>query len=321
MKRFFYLLAFFLLCTNVNAQSKSTIHINLSSSVLIPMEIYVGDLAELRCFLETQLLLLPEDQSHDSIQIEYDISDATDFSIVKLELSKAEGGYDLRIFFIPWKPGNLTLPDIDMKVFPSVAKIIQNSNPVILTLPSVEVASIAAKLQETSLRKPAAPLLIPGTIYVVYGIILVFIILLILLIIIWVKFRNISFFFKNIAIRLRFLKNCRKIIKRLKKLERKACSHKEFAEILSKIIKDYLFKRFGISFSSSTTTEIPVLFEEIFAGTLSNEQQDGIDKICGILHRCDYIRYAPQAKMEPEERFSIIALTKEIIFSFEKEIS
>ena len=93
------------------------------------------------------------------------------------------------------------------------------------------------------------------------------------------------------------------------------------AEILSKIIKDYLFKRFGISFSSSTTTEIPVLFEEIFAGTLSNEQQDGIDKICGILHRCDYIRYAPQAKMEPEERFSIIALTKEIIFSFEKEIS
>lgn len=320
MKRIIFLVAFFL-CINLNAQNNSTSHINLSSSVLIPMEIYVGDLAELRCFLETQLLLLPENQNQDTIQIEYDISNTTDFSMVKLELVKAEGGYDLKIFFIPWKPGPLTLPDIDMKVFPSVSKIFQDSSPMYLALPPVKVESIATKLQETSLRKPAAPLLIPGTIYIVYGIIILCIILLILLIITWVKFKKISFFLKNLFIRFKFFKNCRKIISRLKKLERKPCSHKEFAASLSKIIKDYLFKRFAISFSSCTTTEIPFVFEEIFAGTLSNEQQDGIDKICGILHRCDYIRYAPQAKMELEERFSIIALTKEIIYFFEEEAS
>ena len=41
--------------------------VELTSSVLVPMEVYVGDTAELRCFLSTQRLLLSEGISEDFI--------------------------------------------------------------------------------------------------------------------------------------------------------------------------------------------------------------------------------------------------------------
>ncbi len=290
-------------------------NVELTSSVLVPMEIYVGDTAELRCFLSTQRLLLAEGISEDAILFEADESFA-DFSLKKIELKRTDGGYYLSVFFIPWKPGKISLPLIDLSSFSSV---IVSEKEIVLELPSVNVGYVSEKLNANELRPIAPPILVPGTIYVVYVLIALFILFLIFVIFVCSRFNRVSLYLRNFISGMKFSKNYRKTLKRLKKLCKAQKSDVDFASDLEKILRLYLGTRFAHSFHSVTTSEISFVFDEIFVGMLSDEQQQAIDEICVLFRRCDYIRYAPNATMEEGERNTLINNLTNTISVFEKE--
>ena len=289
--------------------------VELTSSVLVPMEVYVGDTAELRCFLSTQRLLLSEGISEDSIIFEDDEA-FEDFSLKKIELKRADGGYYLSVFFTPWKPGRISLPVVDLSFFSSV---IVSEKDIVLELPSVNVGYVSEKLNANELRPIAPPILVPGTIYVVYVLIALFILFLIFLIYVCSRFNRVSLYLRNLLSGIKFSRNYRKTLKRLKKLSKAQKSDVDFASDLEKILRLYLETRFAHPFHSVTTSEIAFVFDDIFVGMLSDEQQQAIDEICILFRRCDYIRYAPNVTMEDGERITLINNLTDTIAVFEKE--
>lgn len=299
------------------ASGGNSVLMEFTSSVLIPKEIYVGDTAEFRCNLKTQLLLLPDGVEKETIEPDFS-TESSNCSVIRLELNKSSGGYDLSVFFIPWITGNVNLPEIDLRLFPSVEEIVPENVSMNLKLPHVMVGSLATKLQETDLRPPAPPVLVPGTTYVVYAVIALCVVLLIFLVTLCIKFRRVAAFFHNVAWQIRSSRNIRKTQTQLRKLCRKSCSDTEFAAELEKIIRGYLEKRFAHPFMAATTSEVSMAFDVIFAGMLSSEQQEAVDNLCDVLRRCDYIRYAPHSELNPDERGQLADSVRLLVMFFEK---
>lgn len=296
--------------------SQTVPHINFSSSVLIPKDVFVGDTAELRCTLETQLLLMPEEVDFQQVTLETKYEDS-DFTVVRLELKKIEQGYNLSIFFIPWRTGSISLPEIDIGIFPAVKEIMKDQLPMKIALPSVAVESLTERLKTVELRPAAAPLLLPGSIYVVYVFIALGLVLFILLIIVCLRYKKVSILWREWRTKIRMSKNYRKTLKKLKKLSRLNISDKIFAEELERVLRRYLEKRFAMPFYSATSLEIQELFDKNFEDLLSSEQQSAIDRLCDIFRRCDYVRYSLEGKFELEEAKRLIDVAIEVISVFE----
>lgn len=312
-KSFLAFLVLFFSCASSFAM-ESSLSIKIASSVLVPMEIYVGDTAELRCELSTQRLLLSEDVEHD-VFVPQEEFDAKDFTLVKLELKKIEAGYELTVFFIPWKTGNLFLPPVELNCFPS--NILEDI--VEIHLPEVTVGSLSEKLHENEIRPIVPPVLVPGTIYVVYALIILTLVVLIFLVVLCIKFKSFLGLWTDLLVRFKFSRNYRRLVSRLKKIRKNCCSDSAFAEDLEKAVRIYLEKRFAHPFHSVTSSEIPFVFDDIFVGMLSPEQQGAVDEICAVLRRCDYIRYAPDVVMEQGEHNELIDRVVNAATFFEKE--
>jgi len=288
-----------------------------TSWALMTKEVYVGDTVELRCSIPTQLLLLDEESEIEVIE-NIHLETNNDCTILKVELKRVSDGYEFSIFFIPWKPGEVKIPNIDLAIFNSVANNFQDKG-ILVELPEIQIETLSSKLHESELRPIAPPIALPGSIYVLYAIILGIIIFIILLIICCVKIRKILSFLTRMIQEIKFSKNYKKIQRLVKKLEKKDCSDSEFASLVEMYIRQYLEKRFAYPFYAVTASEITNAFNKIFVGLLDDIQWNYVEQISTIIRRCDYIRYAPNGKFNETEKSDLIFQLLKILEFFEKK--
>ncbi len=303
-----------------------------ASEILVPKKIYVGDTAELRFTFRSSIELFEDSPETDEKNIPlsnlpFD-SDNSDFTLSKLALQKNGFFYTVVFTFIPWRTGFIDIPSFDLLSLSGKSPAV----PLFIDPKPVEVSSVLSSPGENEIRPPVSPLLVPGTVYFVWGIIVFAVILLVFLAVAAVKRKDIISLFKRKMIQLSYAKNARRALRELKRLEAKSgkFGDKEFALLYQKIFRKYFSGRLGFSFGSVVSRDFPKAFSEATGGFMSEDRTEKSEEITGIFFRTDYIRFASgsleserfpssenAASFQDGERKRILEKGKEVIFAFE----
>lgn len=274
-------------CIQVNAQQ-----------TVIPKDVYVGDHAEARYTFQTAVDIF-DLAAPDKVRVDGDFlvlnEKAEKFSelssvctVSSVRLQRIGITYTLIIQFTPWKTGWLDFGKIDFGELCGVP----NLSLLNVEFKKFEISSLSDKLGVTSLRSPVAPLLLPGTNYLVWALVICVIIFLVLLAIFILRF---SYFVRKYVIFreiLGYKKNARLAKKKLLLLQKQSLSDAEFAYQWQMIIRNYLTFRFGTSFASVTAKNLVSVVSRITGDMLSIEQDNSIESLQALFTRTDYIRYA-----------------------------
>lgn len=314
------------------------------SQHILPMEIYVGDQAELVFTFHTAVTIFPDDtiqQKTASEKILLNIKDSPLASadalctIQKAELSRTGLEYTITLTLIPWQTGTITLPDFDLSDLITVKKQhtdSKNYTPFVIHLKPFTVQSIVEKTKSTSLRPVAPPVLIPGTTYLVYGTVFVFILVVIGLFYLLVHVKNMNKSWHRFCSRLAMNRNAKSAIHKIRKIENdRKLSDEQYCTELQFIIRQYLSYKFGCSFEVLPTSEIGTMITNITGGTLDFPQSIQVQEITDVLRRSDYIRYARgsidaqrlpsslyAAALQEKERTTLAKSIKDAIRFFEQ---
>lgn len=274
-----------------------------AQQILLPKKVYIGDTAELRCTFNSPDVNLKALVSNGARKLTFDsLSLNEDYDIKDISLSPAGVDfYQLSITFVPWKTGDLFFPPLT----------IEGSEVTVLFQPVNIVSLISAdEKNATTLRDTAAPLLLPGTTYKLYGTLTVFIILLILVIRIIVKRESLEFYFKTKRLLKKYRKNKKQAVKKLRQLLSDASSKentdKTAAEKIQQILRHYLEVRFDFPFTKAAASEIMPGFYKATKGLLSNQKEEAFGDIAASFVRTDYIRYSNRGAFKDGEKKEII---------------
>lgn len=272
-----------------------------TQQVLVPKQVYIGDRAELRCTFSTSAKIKAEGFCGELDYNQYDIKD------VKLQPSGVNT-YTLTIAFVPWRTGDIIIPDYRLSEEVSSDEMIIHFNP-------VNIVSLTQKDSITTLRDSASPLLLPGTIYKLYGSLIAAILVLIVGIRLIVKHKDVAFFITRLVSSAKNNSNRRRTIKQLGKIAKNTqLSDNESAAEIQKTLRTYLEKRFDYPFSKTVSSELSAAFTKLTGGLLSEEKQDAYDDIVIAFVRTDYIRYSSASKFNDDEK---PALVKKLINDIE----
>ena len=270
-----------------------------TQQVLVPKQVYIGDKAELRCTFSTTEKIQAEGFCSELDYSQYDIKN------VQL-LPSGNNYYTLTITFIPWRTGEISLPDYSLSVGESSATGTGTEGFIIHFNP-VSIVSITEKDSITTLRDSTSPLLLPGTIYKLYGSLIALIIILIIGIRLIVKHKSVAFFVKNLILAAKNNSNRRKTIKLLNKIVKNPQpADNEVAAEIQKIMRTYLERRFNFPFSKTVSSEMSKSFMQITQGLLSEEKQNAFDDIVTAFVRTDYIRYSSASSFNEGEKEALI---------------
>ena len=271
-----------------------------AQQILVPKKEYIGDTAELRCTFNSPDLSLKEITKNGSAELAVDFAFSNDFDIQDIKISTAGVDfYQLSITFVPWKTGEIQFPPLTI----DKTDITLEFQPVqIVSLISTESLTSGA----TNFRDAAAPLLLPGTTYKLYGALAALIITLILLIRIIIKRESLAFYFNTKKLQRKYRKNKKKTIKNLRKIvieySKKNANHAPvIAEKIQHILRSYLEIRFDFPFTKATASEIMPGFYKVTGGLLSEEKEVAFEQISSSFIRTDYIRYKHGAHFKDEE--------------------
>ena len=214
----------------------------------------------------------------------------------------------------PWQPGEIEPGYLEVTTLPEVRGFLEKiREPVLVQLPKIPIASLADKTDARQLRPVAPPVLVPGSIYVVYGLAMVALVLLIGLVVLLARFQQVRLFFKGLASRIRLSRNYRITVRQLKGLRGQPLDHRELAARLASIARTYLEGRFARPFTAAATSEIMLLLDEIFVGMLSEQQLAVVERLVVVLRRCDYLRYAPAAQLMDGEQEDLLQSLEDCI--------
>ena len=170
-------------------------------------------------------------------------------------------------------------------------------------------------------------LLLPGTIYKLYGGIIVFVILLIVVIRLIVKYKKVIEFLKKRSSIRKYRRNKKQAIKQLNLL----CKNKNeedvaAAEKIQKILRKYLDIRFDYPFSKTVTSQMNDAFEQL-SNQINNQafEEDGEEaeekeeitlfsekklgackEITAAFEKTDFIRFSPAHDFKDEEKLSFV---------------
>jgi hypothetical protein len=302
MRRLFVMAFFFSLQALFPQESRQT--------VLVPVDVYVGDSAFIRHTFSMRAGLLPADAT-----IDLPVSHAVfaglepDYTVTKASLSINGADCLLSVWFTPWKTGNFDIPPFDL------AELLGTSEPLMVDIAPVAIASLTKKLNETRSRPPEPPTLIPGTTYILLFACLAVIIVLIPVIIVIVRIKKSNKPMSAVFGPLFYSKPCKKALKRIKKLKNVS----DFAGELEAIVREYLEAHFAWPFSAASAPEIFPAFAEITSGMLDAGPFAQIEKLDTLFRRCDYIRYAHDGgEFTLTERFSLVNDARGTIVFFER---
>ncbi|MCM1321782.1 MAG: hypothetical protein NC041_09880 [Bacteroides sp.] len=320
-RRVFIASAVIFLCA---AACLSAENVGAENVLLLPQEVFVGDEAELR-------YMLPEKIS------EYGISEETLLKIpvpvsgweyaetictVKsVSVRFSDGACSVSVVFVPWRAGMIDFPPLPADVFASLLPDIFGGTEFAIDIPPIHICSALEKTGADSLQPPHAPLVVPGTTYIIYACVTLFAVVLFLLFIVFTRFRRIKnavsgFFRARICSRA-----YRKAVRQLRRLEKKQALYNDAAcaASLSRIIRRYFEERFSFPFCAASAQEIQPLFVRLFSeinGTLSEE----VAAVQAFCVRLDFIRFSgglPDSDFPAEERRNMMAQIKACLRFFE----
>ena len=179
-----------------------------SQQVLVPRQIYIGDSAELKCSFETDSVLfrnIVAQKGQIELSKEFFINQIDEEKYDIKSVSISSSGYNtyvLTVSFVPWRTGNLSFPAFDMG-----ASLNSDAEVYVMGFQDFEVISITKTESLSTLRDIQSPLLLPGTTYKIYGLIILLLILFALMVRIIMKRKALAFFFKNEVLLWKYKKN------------------------------------------------------------------------------------------------------------------
>lgn len=284
---------------------------------LIPKTVYIGEKFEVHYSFESEnLLVLPENAfPHDT----------DDFSLLDAALTHNAKNYSLVLTINAWKTGTININDFYL--------IDKNLNQRIkIDFLPIEISSVLENARENytydTQKSLLKPILLPGTKYFIYGIVIFAILLLIFLARLAFSYRKIVDKIKTYLTLRRYAKNKKATIKKLKQLEKNAknITDKEYGSVFENIMRSYLSVKFGIDFSVMTTNQFMAEIDKNTQGLLSDNKKDEIANLVSFFSRIDYIKFAhnsldssriPQdqydATFKQNEQTEIIEKTRKII--------
>ncbi|MCR5622340.1 MAG: hypothetical protein K6G18_10880 [Treponema sp.] len=305
---------------------------------LVPKEIYVGDTAQLSYVFQSKIDFYSLARQGGGVSkmeggiLYFDISGGyfrqmeADCTVIQLSMRQVGMTYTIVLDFIPWRPGRLEFIPLDM------GKLCHANSDRIITLEPVEVLSLSEKLGASSLRPPASPLLLPGTNYIVWTLIMLSVALLVLFAILAMNFSAALKTAILLKERMGYRRNAAHTKRRLKGLLKAGGTDMNFAQGWQKIMRDYMDYRFSMSFRSVTAKDMYRTVSLATGDMLDIEQENAVLSIQSLFIRTDYIRYAKdspdsqklplqdhEAAFAPEERETLVELSLVDIGELEKE--
>lgn len=269
---------------------------------LVPQTIFVGDSGR---------LVVPLGRSFAAIgPFVWDTPDklpaSPDIVIRRIELDRRGGASRLLIDFIPYAPGILTIPTLELSssdASPMAAK------PPALAGLEVQVASILTPSQMV-LSEPASPLAVPGTSLLIYGTILLFIFLIFLGILVSVWSRR---HFRDLWERLRRRYLLRSMLKFLWRLKQECGLDKEIDPASSITRLSGEFREFLSLFTKINCRSLTA--GEFLNLPLSLDLNPVY--LCNLFRDWDTLRFSGEI-MEMKDLISALDETEDYIQSLEK---
>ena len=295
-------------CTMLFAQTRRV--------TVLPKEVYVGDSMEIRYMFSAETKILEDSMEYLVVQP----PEMKDCTIQKMTVARFGTEYMLSVHCIPWSPGVLDIPPVTLPVVTEFS-----DEPCVVDVPPVIIQSIVEHTQKKDLRPVKAPLVIPGTTWLIYGLSIFAVVAVVLLVLLFIHikgaYRRVRYFISLIGETLNY-KSFRRKIKRLMRRQEKYDSV-SFALVFSKYIKKYISNRFKHPFESETTSGVRNVLFERYNGLWSKKCSEAASSVADILLRCDSVRFSGDetglAELPAGERKLLCQRMLEIAFIFEKE--
>ena len=276
------------------------------TGVLVPREVFVGDIAELTFSFPSFSPGIDEGSSVPLPPADFPVS--SEVTIKKIDIRQQGKGSAVSIVFVPWKTGTLQIPFFSFR-------------NTIFSPPQIRIASLLERTGATVLEAPRSPLLVPGTTYLLYGSIALVLALVVLLLYAAVKIRT---YLGNSQTRNNSAFRVRTAMKRLKVLERQIAKMgaDEWYSRFAAVLRLYLGSFCGgnpNSFNSATEKEITARLGshlESFTN-MPHEKVPLQVKVQSLLSRIDITRFSGYEVVKP---FSgDIQLARDLIHALETE--
>ena len=283
--------------------------------ILMPKKVYIGDTAELRCTFNSPAPQLKQLTANGIAKLPFVSQTDTEDYVIK-DVSLAPAGvdfYQLTITFVPWKTGDLLFPPMEIE-----------GTDTLLEFQPLQIVSLitAENAASTTLHDTAAPLLLPGTAYKLYGTLAAIVLLLIILIRLFVKRKSLMFYINNKRLLKKYKKNKKHTKKALYKIADTAgqtdFNAKTAAENLQKVLRNYLEVRFDYPFTRTVTSDIMAGWQSVTGGLCSDKKEDAFGEIAACFIRTDYIRYSKGGSFEKDELVKLVEKLVLIIETLEK---
>ncbi|MFA6855947.1 MAG: hypothetical protein WCR31_01950 [Treponema sp.] len=316
-----------LICRFMYAQSDVT-------QVNLPKRIFIGDTAEVRYTFRSSVNFFSDMNNSETLR-EIDSKslgfncETDDYTVTKASLGRSGSLYTFSLTFIPWHTGDINFPPFDL------ARAIYGTTSFTFSIDiqPVPVSSILQKADDRTLRPPAGPLLLPGTVYALYAAAVIILFLLVVLIRVIVKWPVICNAREEKKILRSYARNAKELLRRIRLLGKAGTqiSDIQFCSDLQRLIRRYLDFRYGYHFSTVITSQFMTVFNNVTAGTLSDKKQKAAEELVSVLSRTDYIRYAHDSidsnrlpaeqystKLSEEEREQLLERIRDAVDSFEE---
>ena len=301
---------------DVTESPTESIVISDMQMTVLPRDVFVGDAMEIRCTFGCEVALLPS----GVLSVEIAPMDVSNLTVNSITLQKAGSSYMLSMLCVPWIVGYIDIPP-----FVISEHCVDSTTSVLLDIPEITVKSIVNYTGATELRSAKAPLLIPGTTWIIYLLSIVGIVLLVVLVVILIRFRSFRKKVRKVVSSFITVKNYHSLKHQLKKLTKakKPVTDKQFASTVSHLIREYISCRFSYNFRSETPAGVVEAFNQISCGLFSVETGEAVQSMSEVLLRCDYVRFAGDdgayGVMSAEERAQVCSSVINAAVCLEKD--
>lgn len=308
------------------------------SQSLLPLEVFVGDEAELRYSFRSAVDFFPNADlvMEEKIDVaKFPFRNLYDSLTIKSAFfSRNDMEYVISLRIVPWRPGVIEFPPFDLFSILNLSDKDKNKNiSYSILFDPIEIKSIVEKTNLREMQPPSPPFIIPGTTYVIFAIVLAAVLLFALFLRALIKFGDIRRWFNHMKIMRAYRRNSAVAIKKIKKLlKNKKAGDIEFCASLQNITRTYLAFRFDYPFESASARGVRDAFQKICIGEIPPAIENSVEDLTSMFIRTDYIRYAHdsiesqlyppaehQAKLAANERKSLTDMTLKAINLFESD--
>lgn len=273
------------------------------TQVLIPREVYVGDTGRIEYSFRSpvDLFALASEKRINGDILTFDVNSpvfaaVSDRCTVQKAILIRNGlSYNLVIDLIPWKPGIIDFPQVDLTQLCNSGAVKEEESEqaaFYVDIAPINIASIVSRLGVTSISPPQSPILLPGTNYVVWCFSILGVLIFFGIGICIVKFRQIAGFFYKLKTRIGLFRNSFSTKRKIRRLLKRKLSDVEFSNAWQMLMKNYLEYRFHVPFASVTSRRISSVISRAVGDMLNEAQENAIEYIVTIFVRTDYIKFA-----------------------------